>query len=162
MLKASGPIRIIRIINMQIIAYQQSHVISSLSVSCPWMVDSSSPLSRDTLACDSLHLMLAFTANLCVTDHDLHFGILHWLNIKDLWNFLQMYLVKHKTTGEKQHSNQHYFMREATLNIRWCLITRCLYHGVFISKTQFNPLKLHVHVYLSDFSYFNKVISDCW
>ena len=32
----------------------------------------------------------------------------------------------------------------------------------FISKTQFNPIKLHVHVYLSDINYFNKVISDCW
>ena len=34
------------------------------------------------------------------------------------------------------------------------------HNGMFISITQFDPVKLHVHVYLSDINYFNKKTGD--
>ena len=54
----------------------------SSSFNHPWITDSGKWLLRDTLACDSRHLMLAITANLTVTEYDFHFGI---LSIRDLW-----------------------------------------------------------------------------
>ena len=36
------------------------------------------------------------------------------------------------------------------------------HNGEFISKVQLNPIKLHLHVYRSDTSYFNKVTADHW
>ena len=45
----------------------------------------------------------------------------------------------------------------------WSQDTYTMAHnGVFVCKTQFNPNKLHIRVYLSDINDFNKVISDFW
>ena len=49
-------------------------------------------------------------------------------------------------------------MGEATLYERLLAsqdVYTIVHNGVFLSKMQFNPLKLHVHAYLSDINYFN-------
>ena len=66
--------------------------------------------------------------------------------------------------AEKQRSKHCYFIGEATLDERWRFVIRCLHNSsqwcVFVLKTQINPVKLHVHVCVSDISYFNKIIND--
>ena len=50
-------------------------------------------------------------------------------------------------------------MGEATLHKNQDVFTVAR-SGVFVSKTQFNQVKLDVHVYLSNTNYFSKVIND--
>ena len=53
-----------------------------------WIIYSSTPLSWDILACDSLHLMVTIIANISMMEYDFHFCILYWLSIQELWYLL--------------------------------------------------------------------------
>ena len=64
--------------------------------------------------------------------------------------------------AEKQYSRQCYFMGEATPDeiSDWSPDTLAIANnGVFISKMQFNPIKLQAYGCFSDIIYFNKVIA---